>query len=151
MPEEKSNRDMNVAPTGGLRDNKGKPRLALVPCELEEAVAEVIFKSSTEGGGKYPMNNWKKGLPFTQVAESALRHIKKFAVQVEDLDTETGLHHLAHAACNIAFLLWYLKNRPEMDDRKGQLQKDLGTGGTAMPESIKDFIAKQSLGDSKRS
>lgn len=108
---------MNVATTGGLRDNKGKPRLSLVPSELEAAVAEVIWKSSDRAGGKYPLQNWRKGLPWSEVAESALRHLKKFAQEGEDLDHETGLSHLAHAACNIAFLLWYQKHRPNLDDR----------------------------------
>lgn len=110
-------RKMNQATTGGLRDNVGKPRLSLVPYELEEAVANVIWRSSIEGGGKYPMGNWKKGLPWTQVAESAMRHLKKFAQIGEDTDDETGLDHLAHAATNVAFLLWYRKHRKELDDR----------------------------------
>lgn len=108
---------MNKAATGGLRDNKGKPRLSLVPACLEEGVAEVIYRSSKEGGGKYPMNNWRKGLPWSEVAESAMRHIKAFASKGEDFDKETGLHHLKHAACNIAFLLEYLNTCPDLDDR----------------------------------
>lgn len=107
---------MNISTTGGLRDNKGKARLSLVPASLEEAVAEVIFKSSKEGGGKYPMHNWRKGLPWTEVAESAMRHIKKF-VAGEDLDTESGMHHLKHVATNIAFLIEYLSTHPELDNR----------------------------------
>jgi hypothetical protein len=108
---------MNVASTGGLRDNKGKPRLSLVPSELEAAVAEVIWRSSDRAGGKYPLQNWRKGLPWSEVAESAIRHLKKFAQEGEDADHETGLDHLSHAACNIAFLLWYRKHRPNLDDR----------------------------------
>lgn len=108
---------MNVAATGGLRDNEGKPRLSLVPSELEEAVAHVIWKSSDQAGGKYPLQNWRKGLPWSEVAESAIRHLKAFAQRGEDTDPETGLDHLAHAACNLAFLLWYRKNRPALDDR----------------------------------
>jgi hypothetical protein len=108
---------MAASVTGGLRDNKGKPRLSLVPSELEAAVAEVIWKSSDRAGGKYPLQNWRKGLPWSEVAESAIRHLKKFAQEGEDLDHETGLSHLAHAACNLAFLLWYQKNRPNLDDR----------------------------------
>ena len=110
-------KDMNVSVTGGLRDNKDKPRLTLVPPCLEEGVAEVIYRSSIQGGGKYPMHNWRKGLPWTEVAESAMRHIKAFASKGEDFDKETGLHHLKHAACNLAFLLEYLNTHPELDDR----------------------------------
>ena len=108
---------MNKATTGGLRDNLGKARLSLVPSSLEEAVAEVIYKSSSLGGGKYPLHNWRKGLPWSEVAESAMRHMRSFAQKGEDYDAESGLHHLKHAACNIAFLLEYLKTCPQLDDR----------------------------------
>jgi len=107
---------MNVAPTGGLRDNKGKPNLAIVPMSLNVAVAEVLQRSSTDGGGKYPMHNWRKGLYFVATASCALRHIYKWLAG-EELDEETGLHHLKHAACNIAFLLEYIETHPELDDR----------------------------------
>jgi hypothetical protein len=76
----------------------------------------VVWKSSKEGGGKYPLHNWKKGLPWTEVADSAMRHIDSF-LEGEDFDKETGLHHLKHAACNLAFLLWYVVFKPELDDR----------------------------------
>lgn len=108
---------MSRASTGGLRDNKGKPRLSLVPTSLRRAVAWVIFNSSIEGGGKYPMHNWRKGLPWTEVAESAMRHLDDF-VDGKDYDKESGLHTLYHAACNIAFLIEYLETCPEMDDRR---------------------------------
>jgi Domain of unknown function (DUF5664) len=113
---------MFVASTGGLRDNKGKPKLSSVPSSLDIAVAKVIFKSSTEGGGKYPMHNWRKGLPWTGVADSALRHIRDF-LDGKDLDKESGLHTLYHATTNLAFLIEYLETHPEMDDRYKPEQK----------------------------
>lgn len=113
---EERQRAMNVAPTGGLRDNKGKAPLSLVPLSLIKGVAEVIWKSSTAGGGKYPMHNWRKGLFFLDTAACALRHIFAW-LEGEDCDKETGLHHLKHAACNIAFLLEYIEKHPELDNR----------------------------------
>lgn len=109
-------RRFNESATGGLRDNKGKPRLALVPRALLAGVAEVIWKSSTAGGGKYPMDNWRKGLNYRDTADCLLRHVYAW-LEGEDYDKETGLHHLKHAACNLAFLLVYLETHPELDDR----------------------------------
>lgn len=108
---------MNEAVTGGLRDNVGKAKLSLVPSCLEKAVAEVIWKSSDQAGGKYPLHNWRKGLPWSEVSESLMRHAKAFAQEGEDLDKESGLHHLKHVAANVAFLLEYLETHPELDDR----------------------------------
>ena len=107
---------MNVSSTGGLRDNKGKPQLGLVPYRLLVGAAEVIWKSSDRGGGKYPLHNWAKGLGYIDTASCALRHIYKWLAG-EDHDAESGLHHLKHAACNIAFLLEYIETHPELDDR----------------------------------
>src|SRR5665213_2099500 len=100
-------KDMKVSSTGGLRYNKGKHRPSVVPTSLSKAVATVIHKSSTEGGGKYPMHNWRKGLPWTDVADSAMRHIQDF-LDRKDIDKESGLHTLYHAATNLAFLIEYL-------------------------------------------
>lgn len=108
--------DMKVSATGGLRDNKGKHRPSVVPTSLIKAVATVIHNSSTEGGGKYPMHNWRKGLPWTDVADSATRHIQDF-LDRKDIDKESGLHTLYHAATNIAFLIEYLETCPQLDDR----------------------------------
>ena len=108
---------MAVSATGGLRDNKGKHRHSLVPTSTLDAIAEVIHKSSTEGGGKYPLHNWRKGLPWTDVADSASRHIRDF-LDGKDTDKESGLHTLKHALTNLAFLVEYLETCPEMDNRR---------------------------------
>lgn len=116
-------KDFNQSPTGGLRDNKNKPQLALVPMRLVNGVAEVIWKSSDRGGGKYPLHNWTKGLGYIDTASCALRHIFKWLAG-EDFDKESGLHHLKHAACNIAFLLEYIEAHPELDDRAKAEKKE---------------------------
>lgn len=113
---------MTVASTGGLRDNKNKPRHSLVPTSTLDAIAEVIHKSSTEGGGKYPLHNWRKGLPWTDVADSASRHVRDF-LDGKDTDKESGLHTLKHALTNLAFLVEYLETCPDMDNRRKQETK----------------------------
>jgi len=117
----KSREVQTISKTGGMRYNGAKARLSVVPPELEEAVAQVLWASAKENGGKYPMNNWKKGLPLTETVDSALRHLKAFVHSKHegDLDPESGLHHLKHAATNIAFLLHFIANEQygELDDR----------------------------------
>ena len=108
--------------TGGKRFNGEKLRLSLVPRELRDGVAEVMWRSAEESGhGKYEMHNWKKGLHWTETAESAMRHIDSFVHRTHegDLDIDSGLHHLKHAATNIAFLLHFIEKEryKELDDR----------------------------------
>ena len=55
----------------GQRYNSGKPRFSLItPIGLTE-----LAKVYTFGAIKYAANNWRKGLSWTETADSAMRHI----------------------------------------------------------------------------
>lgn len=87
------------------------------PCELlcpiaMQATADIL----AFGAKKYAPNNWKKGLAWTRVYGAILRHLFAFA-RGEDLDPETGLPHLDHAACEIMFLQHFYRTRKDLDDR----------------------------------
>lgn len=89
-----------------VRDNQDKTRFDLIPpCFIRE-VAEVF----TFGAKKYSPENWKGFTPEQQeeIKASLLRHIYAY-LEGEELDPESGLSHLAHAGCNLAFLS-YFKN-----------------------------------------
>lgn len=95
------------------RYNTGKPMVSMVDKALIEETAKVL----QFGAQKYARDNWRKGLPYTQVCDSLLRHVYSFLAG-ENTDNESGHSHLGHAACNIMFLLRYLEdNRIELDDR----------------------------------
>jgi len=61
-------------------------------------------------------NNWRLGMPFGRIYAAAQRHLWAWW-DGEDIDPESGLNHLDHAACNLAFLIELIKTHPEMDDR----------------------------------
>lgn len=93
-----------VAKKDAVRYNKDKLRVDLIPTEFIEEVAKVF----TFGAKKYSPNNWK-GFNESQQNEilgSLLRHILEYQ-KGNKFDDESGLHHLAHAACNIAFILYF--------------------------------------------
>lgn len=102
----------------GLRFNEGKIRLDLVPPSAIIALAEVM----TAGAKKYAENNWRAGMDWNICYASCMRHLLKWQAG-EDLDSETGLNHLKHALCNIAFLVEYLEAYPEKDNRYNKLKK----------------------------
>ena len=105
-----------VSKTGGIRYNKGKCRISLCPRGIKEAVANVLWYSAEENGGKYPMGNWKKGMPWQETIDSTMRHLEDFN-EGHDFDKESGLNTLHHVATNVAFLIDYYENHPELDNR----------------------------------
>jgi hypothetical protein len=101
--------------TGALRDKKGKFPFSWVPYEVVEAIAAVLYKSSVEGGGKYPNHNWKKCAEHSVPMDSLLRHSFK-RCRGEMVDSESGLPHSWHMLVNAAFLVYYEQYAPELND-----------------------------------
>lgn len=104
-----------VAVTEGIKFDAGKPPLSLISrTALEEEAKVMEF-----GKQKYGTHNWRAGMDFSRLMDAALRHVYAFA-DGEDMDKETGLSHLAHARCCLAFLLEYQGKRIGKDDRYGR-------------------------------
>lgn len=97
---------------GAQKRDAGKPPVELVPASFVESISLVL----AHGARKYARNDWTKGLPWTRILGSTLRHVYAWSRR-EDNDPESGLPHLAHAATNIMFLMTWAKTRPELDDR----------------------------------
>lgn len=96
----------------GKRFNKGKSPVDQIPYEAEELIG-LCF---AYGEKKYGKDNWRNGLPFTQLIGCAKRHLGKFNKGL-DLDDESNLNHISLAATNLVMLLWMIVNRPDLDDR----------------------------------
>ena len=78
-----------------------KPRLDLVPPGIIEAVGAV----RTYGAKKYnTIAGWQQVEPERYTA-ALMRHLCKFLRDPYGKDEESGLPHLWHMACNIAFLV----------------------------------------------
>lgn len=86
--------------TDGLKHDGGKPRLDLVPPEIIEAVGTVM----THGAEKYGEASYRKVEP-KRYRAALMRHICKWLKDPHGKDEDSGLPHLWHIACNVAFLL----------------------------------------------
>lgn len=85
-----------------IKADAGKPRLSLVPTEIINQIARV----REYGINKYPNggpNNWKK-VELDRYRDAAYRHLLAYIADPKGVDEESGLPHLAHLACNVAFL-----------------------------------------------
>lgn len=97
----------------GIKYDKGKVRLELYPPEALFATAQVL----TVGATKYDARNWEEGLHFSRVFGALMRHLWAWW-KGENTDPETGLNHLHHAGCCIAFLQTYVERKMlSFDDR----------------------------------
>lgn len=95
------------------RFNSGKPQWSIIDFESLEPMVRVL----EYGTKKYSRNNWKKGLPVTEIIDSLMRHTISL-LNGEDNDQESGLPHVGHMFCNVMFLSYVLKHKKEeFDDR----------------------------------
>jgi hypothetical protein len=95
-----------------LRYNQGKLSWSMVDFDSLEGLVRVL----EYGAKKYSKDNWKKGMPVTQVSESLMRHLFAF-LKGEDIDPESGCRHISHVMCNTMFLEYILREKPHYDDR----------------------------------
>ena len=85
----------------------GKPQLTLVPRQILFDIARVREYGTEKYGDP---DNWKQ-VEIQRYKDAAFRHFMAYLDDPQGNDEESGLSHLAHLACNIAFLC-------EMEARK---------------------------------
>ena len=84
-----------------------KPTLSLVPTQIIYEIEKV----RSFGVKKYKdPDNWKQ-VEMERYHEALLRHTMAIWNDVTARDKESGMLHLSHIACNVAFLLEMLQNK----------------------------------------
>lgn len=96
----------------GRSGSVAKGTLGWFPVSAFEPVVRVL----EFGAKKYAKGNWAKGMSWSVCFTCTMSHLGK-AFQGAENDAESGLPHLAHALCNMLFLLGYRDLYPEGDDR----------------------------------
>lgn len=128
--------------TEGQKFDQGKTEWDLLPLGPVEEIVKVLM----HGREKYGRDNWQLvGNPIRRYYAAAQRHLAAFRRARFDtrspfdaVDSESKLHHLAHAACCILFLLWH--------ERKELCQED--AAGVLMDRLVEDLVAgKEKLQD----
>ena len=85
------------------KSDAGKLRLTLVPRGIIRAIARIRMY----GNEKYPeggSDNWKR-VEAARYRDAVFRHFLAYLGDPKGKDEESGLPHLWHLACNIAFLI----------------------------------------------
>lgn len=106
----------------GSKFDAGKCRMELLPPEFLIGTANVL----TFGAAKYGDRNWEKGMSWSRPFGAMMRHMwawwggktaTKESFLMGELDIETGMSHLWHASCCLAFLVAYEARATGTDDR----------------------------------
>ena len=103
-----------------MRFNYGKLQLSMVPPSLAAYCAAPLMY----GAIKYERDNWRRGFNWTSIIDSLQRHLDQFKIG-EDFDQESKLHHMAHVACNVAFLIEHIEQGLGRDDRTQLLHTEV--------------------------
>jgi len=121
--------------TKGVKFDAEKAALDLIPLEALIGLGNVL----TFGAKKYQRANWANGIEYSRLISAALRHIAAFNAG-QDMDPESGLSHIDHALCNLAFLAWMRVHRTDMDNRwiKQTQQENAIEQSVARLQSIKE-------------
>lgn len=102
----------------GTKYDTNKTRYELLPPLALEGVSSVM----THGSHKYDKGtrtedqNWRKGMRWGRLFGATMRHLWAFW-RGEDIDPDSDLHHLDHAAADVMMLREYTQLHPEEDDR----------------------------------
>ena len=87
--------------TQAAKADAGKLQLTLVPREIIRAIAAIRMY----GNEKYhDPENWRAVEP-ERYRDAAFRHFLAYLDDPQGVDEESGLPHLWHLACNVAFLV----------------------------------------------
>jgi hypothetical protein len=100
----------------GIKHDQAKLPWHLLPYDAIEQVVKVL----NFGANKYEDRNWEQGIAYSRLFAASQRHLTSWFQNREDLDPESNLNHLAHAACCVLFALALElrdSTKPELDDR----------------------------------
>lgn len=91
------------------KQDDGKPQLTLVPTGIITAVEKV----RAYGNAKYHSpDNWKQ-VESQRFWDATVRHIVAAWDDYTAIDPESGLPHIYHAMCNLAFLAERMEKKDE--------------------------------------
>lgn len=87
-------------PSQTAKADAGKLKLTLVPRAIIRAIARIRMYGNQKYGDP---ENWRS-VDITRYREAAFRHFLAYLDDPKGRDEESGLPHLWHLACNVAFL-----------------------------------------------
>ena len=85
------------------KSDAGKPRLTLVPPRIIWDIAAVRQYGVEVKYPKTGVDGWRT-ISMERIKDAAFRHFMRYLATPHGVDEESGLPHLWHCCCNLAFL-----------------------------------------------
>jgi hypothetical protein len=105
-----------------MKASHGKVMLHLLPPAALIEVARV----RDYGAAKYSPWDWTLSRSWTDCFDAVMRHMLAWQTG-QDKDPESGLPHLAHAACTLMFMIEFEKSGKGLDNRPSGLLVDIAS------------------------
>lgn len=103
-----------------MRKDDGKSRFDLIPPEPLFALGDLY----AAGARKYSPRGWEEGMSWGRCFGAMMRHAWKFW-RGENVDPETGAHHMIAVAWNAFAIFVYFERNIGIDDRpKKKMQSE---------------------------
>jgi len=111
--------NVNKEKGGALHHDSGKPPIGLIPYQ------SLVFESNgmEYGAIKYSRDDWRKGMTYSRIINSAIRHMYKM-LDRENYDIENGVSHLGEAKASLGILAELMRTHKELDDRHEGVKRD---------------------------
>lgn len=133
--------------SGGTRADKGKPAMHLIPPD----VLIELGKLFELGARKYSPDNWRRGMDYSRMYSSLMRHILYWWAG-EDFDPVDGQHHLDSVIWGAVCLRYFELHRDnywEFDDRYYDPKKDSEQRGIAQNQNFAAVYGDRQMGTSE--
>jgi len=105
-----------------LKYHENKSEWSCVPFTALEKVAEVFSYGKKKYGASF---TFTAGIPVSRLFDSLMRHAISFYFKREDIDPESGCHHLAMVVSNALMILSYIEDKSEFDDRPNKKETSI--------------------------
>ena len=120
-----------------IKADEGKPELSLVPTQVIKDIAEV----RVYGVKKYGDNESWRMVEKQRYIDALYRHLLDYIDNNKAVDEESGIPHIKHMACNIAFLseMEAVNEQAKVVQSRSETQR---TKGTTRTDRMRNLLSR---------
>ena len=120
-----------------IKADEGKPELSLVPTQVIKDIAEVRMYGVKKYGDS---ESWRM-VEKQRYIDALYRHLLDYIDNNKAVDEESGIPHIKHMACNIAFLseMEAVNEQAKVVQSRSETQR---TKGTTRTDRMRNLLSR---------